>query len=1445
MAKSENVVIVPMTKKQKALNALKIFGICFGTVVGIIAAVVLYVWISGGFNPPYVPLTEMHFSQNEYVISDLDNISLVPNDGCTELDNVVITIQDTSIVALVEDDNTKAVVDNTEETPQPQAEEEQPEPTVANKYTSVIGKNIQIIPIKQTINAGTEYEKEINVGGWVKLVAERGLIQTECWVYVDVLVESLDLKVNTNLEKVEPEEGEEEPLETYIVYPNSTISLGVKNQQPAKAFNLPSTTLSTHTGGKTETSFNNLKNIYYVVSDDTLASVDSTTGIVTIKENVEGSFTVYAYVVADYNNIGKEPKLEDFVNEFGESEGFINWEEEFDKIRVKTKKIQFNIKDIVVENLTVAKEKLTYNLLSNNNIIQVNYVNTTSNKIDELHNNIYHYAIDLNLSYESASKGILFENVVLKSGYIVTDAQTPNAIFLNNNYVVLDDTYIKISQPTINYDATPRQLAWNLVVNEYKASGNVLVFGYPIYDQEGAVTDYIYDYVEIEINKVAIESLSFNKVEKEINLAYNDAEGNAETRDLANSVSVNPSNATYGRFIQYFAPEGDDIIQVDNSFKIKTIDNKVYYAICKGDGDERVYNIINPIKDSGKTSVVAVVLIHDANGELIQEDGYFKFDYIGNLSDSITVNVLKNLKIESVDIKDANGVNSILNRDTKSVKISKGDTFVVEIVCDDNVVDDAVFTWAIEGDSNQDMLKQTNNVSIDGKKLTYTLTATRDGALTLYFADKTGNKITYIPNLVNILVEIDNTELQGITLSSNAQNGVSVKLNTNGTPDDLGNLVANGYEWKILDENGNLTNEDLTFNITYEPANTNNKTIAIAGYQLPENFTDLDSLTIESLKLSDVLTFEDNYDDGASILPVINKPGKVIIFATSLSGEIISNPILVEITIPEIVVEFQDDINSQEITAIDGVSKSLTNYNSLVDGKEGNKFSIGVYTKTKDTVINTKKSYYTLEQDKYVKVETLDESFIDSYYEFTDISGLVNYKFAGEYTVDEDGLLVSSSGVKIHNTDKTLILCDIDSNLQEIVLMWTEFGYQSAPDQSFIYNLVADYVVTIISGEYFAPSVIDIFGNYQEVINPVNSDIQNYYELNDEVYSLTTDSAIIQGKTYYQLIEPAVKFTNKAGNILYLPENYNINNLSEDYKAQFEQIVNNLSLSILGTYCSIDYSTGKVKIYRIPTDETKVSVVISVLKSDNKMGYSEQFLFTVKPAVSSNFEANGYDDNSNQVLVVDTTVIENDGLLTFQNGNIVNLTEKLNYNILNNSEVEIDNVEFSTGYISMVGVDALEGNKIVRYQLTADAEINYQKAYYIQKVAGYELAKLPSPQNLNYFELIEGGYEKSVDSQIDYSKVYYEQTASGFSVVELPTPLTLGYYEQTKIYAEITEIDNNGKTNYQLQLNDALLENDITDFQIKLQVEAKVSKDGLVTKITSYYIIKFELQLGN
>ena len=222
MAKNNDTAITKMTRKAKILNFLKIFGICFAGVMVMVAGVVLYVWATGGFNPPYEPLTTWYWAsearneeaetdpqeKTEFVIDgnkeiELDDeghqkkdndgnliwkqkvdkdgnpiyesIYIIPNLGCTELDAVVeiafSSDPSSLILQLVEDDNVKAIKaeedeEQTEEQSNAQANNNQEQEVFYTKYNVRINSPIYLRPLtkKVTVNGA---EIETNVGGWV------------------------------------------------------------------------------------------------------------------------------------------------------------------------------------------------------------------------------------------------------------------------------------------------------------------------------------------------------------------------------------------------------------------------------------------------------------------------------------------------------------------------------------------------------------------------------------------------------------------------------------------------------------------------------------------------------------------------------------------------------------------------------------------------------------------------------------------------------------------------------------------------------------------------------------------------------------------------------------------------------------------------------------------------------------------------------------------------------------------------------------------------------------------------------------------------------------------------------------------------------------------------------------------------------------------------------
>ncbi len=291
--------------KKKVLRFLKIFGISFGAVLGLVALVVGWVAISGGFKERYQALVSMTFSQNVYLLDeDFIEVLLVPDDSLvTELDVNVYIQQGSNIIAL---------------------------PDLTDEEIT-IGTPFKIYAQKHTITVGEE-EIEVNVGGEAQIIAEQNLITTSCKIFVDVPVIEFNLTADNNEE----------------IYPGDQFTVGVGSILPTNSLN-PSTLSNLNISRAN-------KVVVYSSSNTEIATI-SASGVVNVLK--QGDFTIDAYIITTYYNALNEPNPDDF-----DLEDYI---EAMDQIRVKSSK-DFTSLDIQVENLTVSKTTKNYNLFSTINL---------------------------------------------------------------------------------------------------------------------------------------------------------------------------------------------------------------------------------------------------------------------------------------------------------------------------------------------------------------------------------------------------------------------------------------------------------------------------------------------------------------------------------------------------------------------------------------------------------------------------------------------------------------------------------------------------------------------------------------------------------------------------------------------------------------------------------------------------------------------------------------------------------------------------------------------------------------------------------------------------------------------------------------------------------------------------------------------------------------------
>ena len=308
------VPLSQMSKRDKIFHFLKLFAVCFAGVIGVFAGVALYVWASGGFNPPYEPLTTWAFSQSEYVIDgnkyiDTDDygnqkfengnlvfvqekddknelvyeyIMLVPNEGCTELD-ATIKISNSSnpnkpVIQFVEDENTKVL----------ETDEEVRQDGLHETYSVKINSPIYIQPVTEIINDDVLGVREVNVGGWVMLTATQGLMQTSCWVFVDTPVEKLVIDFdNSNLLDVSAEDEDNLDNLYYNIEADASIKLN-STTYPSNSIifpktNVPSSKVYNEVNGTT--GFLGEKVIKYETSDKDLVEIDANGNIILKQKN--------------------------------------------------------------------------------------------------------------------------------------------------------------------------------------------------------------------------------------------------------------------------------------------------------------------------------------------------------------------------------------------------------------------------------------------------------------------------------------------------------------------------------------------------------------------------------------------------------------------------------------------------------------------------------------------------------------------------------------------------------------------------------------------------------------------------------------------------------------------------------------------------------------------------------------------------------------------------------------------------------------------------------------------------------------------------------------------------------------------------------------------------------------------------------------------------------
>jgi hypothetical protein len=1420
MAK-KNKSFVPlnqMSRKDKIIHFFKIFGISFAAVIGLFAGITLYVWATGGFNPPYEPLTAWAFSQSEYVIDgnkdiDIDSdgnqkydngnllfvqktnnngdalyesIMIVPNEGCTELDaEIKISFSSNPnmpVVQLVEDENTKAL----------DATENDSEEKLHFKYSVKIGSPIYIKPVTTKIN-----DRDTNLGGWAMLTATQGLMQTSCWVFVDVPVEKLTLSLDNSESFEASAENDEIADEVYYnVFTNSSLHIS-NTITPNSANKLPKSNVPTskvYNGIAGATGFLNEKKVIYEVSDNQIAQIDNY-GNITISKGKEGeTFYITAYTISKYNNLDKVPTIQEFEDDENRDPSQSAQElykKAFNKIAVTSNKVFFKIKPIEVESITTGSKNWatpTYNVFEpgvlkfSNTITNVTKNNyfvdlVLSDSVDESYKNDLINKIKVLVVYESESADNSSENI--------NNEQVISKIKINGNSVKTAAKYF-----ALNYIKGE----WQYIVKQYAANNFYFVFYYELDDE------IIYDYVLFNINKVAVNELEVD--ETAINLTLKDDKVSMSLNNFAKSY---PNNATY-KDIKYFVPATDDLIDCKDA-SLKILINGVEYKVVSTEQVEgpNAYNYNTLVATStGKTTMIAVVLrtiptFNEETNEIVYDEqtGEIVYNYIISsdyaeweyFSEAVTINVTKDVEITDIKVDDEEpvaaencdvfkeiyqgekitislyyqGLPEYLENDKLKISLIEGGNTTVAIITNiDNT------TVAPNGDRIYKFDIISNNVGIakyqviynssEGEKSIYTI------GVRVLPIDLVGIKLTAESSEINLSYQVQGNIITGYSWNdlqlqielNSPKSLASYEIRTYQVVDEYVSLLENYVGKDYLEEINNLDESINTIQKLISKLHLSNEII-----QIVDNTDEADAEIIVGDEHF-AYAFNKNYKFNSSFT------ANLLIVVESLDG-ICSNPLLVTVKIPEIVVQYGD--NDQKSQTIYSQGR-LTTYDgeTTTDPK-----SVDIYSGANGGI-----KFLThvngVEYDLGLSVNLGNDQN----------NNLIKFSFTNNQQTSQD------SGAVIDGYKITF--ADVSSIATDVIIAQTDFGF--IKEDFYTYYINPDYnVINNISDNiYTTPDIVYLFDNFEG---------EGIYITNAE-FDINSD--------------------NLEYNKLFLPYGYEdlvinyIENASEEDLAKF---FNKFYYSdpkssepYYHIYCNLvilQSSSLNDEDYRMQRDENGVPQIVLFYKEEKSTihvymetegGYQiNQIKLTLKPGLSSEFDPNNiipasgitnteidllerlnFKDENNNLL--DST---SDFAVDIKNINFA-ITNKTNSNIwfyqTSNGEriegytqfEEISNYKTESEFEALSSDEKLEYKKY--YILTSDYNLDISKTYYKKDV--YELVDTPNNNNINeYYEEVHE-YKLTEDKQIVSGRTYYKQIVEGdnisYVVVSTPAISEIGSY---------------------------------------------------------------------
>ena len=1107
------VPLSQMSKRDKILHFLKLFAISFAGVIGVFAGVALYVWATGGFNPPYEPLTTWAFSQSEYVIDgnkyiDTDDygnqkfengnlvfvqekddknelvyeyIMLVPNEGCTELD-ATIKISNSSnpnkpVIQFVEDENTKVL----------ETDEEVRQDGLHETYSVKINSPIYIQPVTEIINDDVLGVREVNVGGWVMLTATQGLMQTSCWVFVDTPVEKLVIDFdNSNLLDVSAEDEDNLDNLYYNIEADASIKLN-STTYPSNSIifpktNVPSSKVYNEVNGTT--GFLGEKVIKYETSDKDLVEIDANGNIILKQKKYGATFYVDATIVSRYVDINNIPDVQDFENGDPSQSASELYKRAMNKLVVRAQRLYFKINDIRVTGIS------TYTNFTNSphKVFESATINfSNSIQLSDVRKNNYFVDLTLSDSSNAAYKNQLYDNIKLVAVYEgepVNFEELENeeelngleSIAINGNKIVLADSFIQVEK--INGE-------WKYVVRQYALNNFYFMFYYETDDE------IFHTEIPFTISKIDSEIIT-NTSSLYLTLNEN---GTSTPLTLDSQVAYLASNQSTYQDMKYFVPvpgttEPELVLTSNKNLKIK-IGEVEYVAVsvlksgvtAEGD-DDYVYNSL-VAQDIGKTNMIAVVLrempVMDENGQITYEpiinDGYRDFECY---SDNIMLNIVKDVRFDEpiVDMDNSEGINSnpTSHDDTCAIykEIYKNGSIRIELPFngeEEDVNNGKLVVEPLIG-SDETVAEATNydvmfNSTIQSNVFVFEILAKYEGVIKFSVIYKTTET-----SLFTIGIKVLPIDLIGIELSGES---TDIELTFTGT-----NGLLTDYSW------GDLT---LEYELN-SPKST--ASCVLAAYQAPYDESILENIdlykgasynqvidglnenvntiaklvgTLNALTENDVIIFKNAED----ILPE-EKGGKITIgdyifnyvfntnyvFDSSFEAHLI------------IMLKSTDGIYSNPLLITVKIPEIYVTYgsgNSQIVYSQGDLVTVEDVTTTGKVI-----SIYQAGTSNRIEVRC---NIGGTSYMLDD--DLVFFTFENNYTTSTKSGAIIEDGA-INFADVSSEIANTDG--RDVIVLHTTFGYLNT--EFYTYIIKPDYKFTNKkpNEEYLTPGIANLFGEF-------------------------------------------------------------------------------------------------------------------------------------------------------------------------------------------------------------------------------------------------------------------------------------------------------------------------------------------------------------------------------